>query len=122
VPKPQQNVAEQKPGLCTLRLWGAFLVGWRRSRLCQSTRLDDKICYSIDAFTAVQVGKNERPACTHFQCISLHYLKACTDQRSQIYLVYNEQIGTGDTGATLARYFLTGRNVDHISAGWRLGP
>src|SRR5262249_53349206 len=33
---------------------------------------------------------------------------------SQIYLVDNEQIGTGDAGATLARYFFTSRDVDHI--------
>jgi hypothetical protein len=42
------------------------------------------------------------------------FLKVCAYERSQIYLVDDEKIGAGNTGAALARNFFAFRDIDHI--------
>jgi hypothetical protein len=89
-------------------------IGRLRGRLCQSALLDDKACDLIDTFAALQIRKNERSLCPHSQRVGFHYVQVCSHQRGQIYLVYDEKVGARNTGAALARYFFTCRDVDHM--------
>src|SRR5579871_5111014 len=93
-------------------LWTS--IGQLRSRHRQSALLDNKARNLFDTQAALQIRKDERPFAAHSHCVPFHYLKARTYKRSQIYLVYNEKIGARNPRATLARYFVTLRDVDHI--------
>ena len=55
-------------------------------------------------------GRSPRMRCR----VARHHLEAGTDQRGQIDLVDDEQIGAGDARTALARDLVAGRDVDDV--------
>src|SRR5260370_752317 len=90
----------------------------RRRRLAALTWLGQLLlhpCFqSGHAHTTPQVGKQKRPVATHLASIALHDLERCSNVRSQIYLIDNQQIGTDDSRAAFAWNFVASGYVDDV--------
>ncbi|CDN41140.1 hypothetical protein BN871_AC_00340 [Paenibacillus sp. P22] len=65
-------------------------------------------------FASEQIGEDERPVAAHAARVRLHHLEARSYMRSKVGLVDDEQVGSHDARAALARYFFPLGNVDDV--------
>src|ERR1700722_608495 len=85
-----------------------------RSRL-QPAFSDNELDDLIDTFPGFQIGEDKTPFAAHAFSVAVHHLEARADQRRQIDLVDDQQVGSGNPRAALARDFIAGGDVDHIN-------
>src|SRR5215475_11081337 len=94
-----------------------YTVGELARRLLTSSQPTlgcDEVNDAVDTTAGFEVGKDKGSLAAHSPCIALHDIQACADQRCQIGLVDDQQIGTSDTGAALSRDFVARRNIDDV--------
>ena len=80
----------------------------------QPPLLLDKGNDRIDTIAALDVGEEKRPLAAHFFGVPVHHIKAGANQRSEIDLVDDQEIGAGDARPALSRNFVACRHVDHV--------
>src|SRR5579863_5820207 len=61
------------------------------------------------------IGKDERPVATHPPGVPVHDFEIGAHMRGEVNLVDYEKIASRDSRATLAGYFVSGRNVDDVN-------
>ena len=62
-----------------------------------------------DALVLLQIGEDEGPLAAHLARVAVHHLEVGADQRREIDLVDDQQVGAGDAGPALARDLVAGR-------------
>ena len=60
------------------------------------------------------LGEHERPGAAHAAGIARHHVEVGADERRQVGLVDDEQVGLRDSRAALARNLVAARHVDHV--------
>src|SRR5215472_14671460 len=75
---------------------------------------DDEVEDMVHALARLEVGEDEGAGAAHPPRVVVHDFEAGADQRGEIDLVNDEQIGAGDPGAAFARDLVTGGDVDDI--------
>src|SRR5437899_6203851 len=64
---------------------------------------NDKIDDPLRPRAGLQVSKDEGPVAAHTPRVAFHHVEVGADQRREIDLVDNEQVGARDAGSALAR-------------------
>ena len=75
---------------------------------------DDEVDDALDPLPCFKVGEDEGALAAHPLGVAVHDFEAGADQRREIDLVDDEEVGAGDAGAAFARDFVAGGDVDHV--------
>src|SRR6266853_3874381 len=95
------------------------IAGGARSSRSRSTQLKPALRYEeindpVGPFAGFEVGEDEGSVAAHPTSVAVHDFEAGTDQRGEVDLVDDEEVGTGDPRSPFARNLVAGRDVDHV--------
>src|SRR5258708_12113152 len=69
---------------------------------------------SVDAFPCLQISEYEGAVAAHALGVSVHGFDAGADQRREIDLVDDKEVGAGDSRPAFARDLVASGDIDHV--------